>query len=466
MHRSLRQTLIYLLTIVASQGLSFLLLPIVTHYLPPTVYGDYALALSVSTLVGTLGSSWIRNVSFRLFYDSRAAGTSRSFFWTVAAAQAFAVTVIYLPTAIVLGTVTHFAPLPVMLSAGLAVVSGDFFAHSASLLRAEQHATAHSAAEIGSGIVRFAATFAGLAAGFRSPVLLFLAAAVSSTLLGAFSAWILQPRLTGPVHLDRSVLRSIVRYGPVSLPLSVSGWAERLLDRLILDHYLTRQVVGVYTANYALADRIIGGLVHAVFMMAWPDILKSWTERGKEGAREALTRGLSLYLWLTTGPAVFIAIFNEELALLLGKDYRGGSGIMPIIVGAAWLSGFNSYLNRHFELTKRFGMLSAVAIGGASVNLVANLVLVPRLGAMGAALATLANFLASGIVFWILRDRELVRLPLDTIQAVVGLVVAAYVASLAPSGELQRPAAFVLVYAAGAAYFVSRRFWKRQVSVA
>jgi hypothetical protein len=48
MHRALRQTGVYFLTIAASQGLSFLLLPVVTAYVSPETYGDYTLALSLS----------------------------------------------------------------------------------------------------------------------------------------------------------------------------------------------------------------------------------------------------------------------------------------------------------------------------------------------------------------------------------------------------------------------------------
>jgi O-antigen/teichoic acid export membrane protein len=439
----------------------------VTNFLPPGTYGDYSLVLSISSLVGTLGSSWVRNVSFRLFYDDRWADQRRAFFWSVAAAQAGFVIALYVPTMLVLGATTHIAPVTLLASAGLSVIASDFYAHAVSVVRAEQRAVQYSVAEIGSALLRFAATLAGLAAGIRSPSLLFLAPAIAAGIAGVFAAAVLHRRLTGPVRLERRVVRELVRYGPASLPLSVSGWAERLLDRIVLDHYLTREIVGVYTANYALADRIVGGIVQAVFMMAWPDILKSWAEGGKERAREALTRSLALYLWLTSGPAVFIAVFHGELALLLGPAYRGGSGIMPLIVFATWLSGFNSYLNRHFELGKRFAVLSLVAVGGAAVNLTMNLVLVPRLGAMGAAIATVSNFLASGIVFWFTRDRELVRLPTEAIVNVVGLIAAALLVSRAVPGELQRPAAFAAVYAAGAVWFVARRFWgKERVTVA
>lgn len=466
MHRALRQTLIYLLTVAASQGLSFLQLPVATAFLPPETFGVYTLALSLSSLIATFGSSWVRNVSFRLFYDARAEGRTRAFFLTIAVFQAALVIALYVPAAVVLGAFMEYVPLKVLLASGATVLAGDFYSHSVSLLRAEGKATHYAVAEISAPAVRLVATFAGLEIGIRDPSLLFWTAALGAAVMGMFAAWILRPSLTGPARLDRRLVRELVRFGPASLPLSVSGWGERMMDRLVLDHYLTRQIVGVYTANYALADRILGGIISAVFMMAWPDILRSWTDGGKEEARKALARGLSLYLWLTAGPAVFIAVFHADLAQLLGPAYRGGSGIMPIIVAATWLSGFNTYLNRHLELTLRFATLSWIAFAGVALNLVMNLLLVPRLGAEGAALATLTNFLVTGLTFWFIRDRELVGLPVDAILNVTLLVLAALLLSRVPPEAYQRPIIFVVVYAAGAAHFVLRRFRRRQVSMA
>jgi O-antigen/teichoic acid export membrane protein len=465
MHRALSQTIVYFLTIAASQGLGFVLLPVVTNYFSPQEYGEYTLALSVSALIATFGSLWVRNLSFRLYFKARAAKRTRAFFLSIAVFQATLVLVLYVPTALVLGSMDYVS-LPVMLAAGAAVVASDFYGHSVSLVRAEQQAVHYSVAEISIAVVKFAATLVGLALGIRSASLLFLASALSAGVVATYAAYVLQPKLTGPARFDPGVIRELMRYCLGTLPFAVAGWGERLMDRVILDRFLTRDLVGVYAANYALSEGIVAGLVTAVFLMAWPEILRSWTDDGKEAAREAVTRGLTLYLWLTSGPALFIAVFHRELALLLGPEYRGGSGIMPYIVAATWLRGFATYLNRHLELNLRFATLSWIAFGGAGVNLVANLLLVPRLGMHGAALATVCNLAATGLVFWFIRDRELVRVPRDAMVQVALVLASAFLLSRMPIGTYQRPAVFVVVYAVGTAYFVVRRFWKKEVSMA
>lgn len=467
MDRSLRQTLTYVLTIVTSQGLSFLLLPVVTNYLPPETYGDYALAFSVASLVSTLGSAWIRNVSFPLFFKARSAGRSRSLYLTTAVSQAVVVTVLFTAVSIYLAMTGEYVPLTVFVAAGAGTLANDLYALTVMFVRGEQQTLAFSVSEIGSTLVRFAVTLAGLAVGIRSPVLLFVAPALGAALLGAYAIRVLQKKLTGPASLDRSVLRDLGRFGPASIPFSLGGWGERLMVRIVLDRYLSRAVVGVFSANFALADRIVGGLIQAVFFMAWPDVMRSWSEKGKEAAQVALTRAIRLYLWLTTGPSVFIAIFHRELATMLGQGYREGSEIMPIIAAATWIHGLARFLNRHLELNLRFGTLSAVTLGGAALNLVLSLVLVPRLGVQGAALATLGNFTATIVFFWFIRDRELVRIPWDAVANVALLLAGAFALSRVPVSGYVRALVFAVAYGAGAAFFVLRQFWgKRQVKLA
>lgn len=455
--RSLRQVFLYFLTIAAGQGLSFVLLPIVTNYLTPSAYGDYAVALAISGFIGTLGSSWVRNVGFRLFFEARRARRTAPFFVSVAVGQAAIVVVLFVAAAALLPSFDHYVPRSVILAAATAVIAGDFLALTLHLLRAEQKAAHFAVAEIGTSAVRFVTTLVGLLLGARSSHLLFLATSVGAAAAGIYAFRALKPTLTGGARLELRMFQEVARYAPAALPFSVSVWVERMVDRLILDHHLTRDVVGIYSANYGLADRIVGGLSAGVFMMAWPDIVRSWTDGGKRAARDASTRAMTLFFWVTFGPAVFVAVFSRELAAVLGPAYRSGAEIMPFIAAAAWLVGFKSYLNRQFELQLRFGTISTVTFVGAALNVVLNLLLIPRFGVRGAAFATLGNYVATATIFWLMRDRELVRLPLRDIATVVLLTCCALVASQLAMGT-RRAVVFVVVYSAGAGLFVFRQF--------
>lgn len=446
----LRRSLIYFSTVASGQALSFLLLPFVSRALSPEAYGAYSLALAVSTLVGMIASSWVRNVGLRLYFDAATRGTTRGFFVGTALLQTVAFFALYGATLVVMGWIgLELAPLRVMISAGVTMLVGDLAVYATTLLRAEQRAGAFAVSEIGAGVLRFGFTLGGLAAGLRSAELLFNAQSAGYAIAAAFAVPVLWRRLSGPTNVDWVGTLEVVRHGPASLPFSVAGWIERLADRLVLEHFLGTAVVGIYSIGYTVGERTIGALVKAVFMMAWPDILSAYQAGGTGAARSAVRRGQSLYAWFATGPVVFMIVYGADfMRWIAGEAYHDAAPLVGIVSASMWLGGYASYLNRHLELEKRFGVLSGVRMAGALANLALNVWLVPRYGMLGAAWATMANRVLNAIVFWLIRDRRLVEVPVGALAGALTVSGVAWgLASLVPSPPLGQMAVFVVLYA-------------------
>jgi O-antigen/teichoic acid export membrane protein len=424
--RHLRSTLLYLITIVLSQLASFLLLPIISRFLTPGQYGEYVLALTVMSLIGMIGSSWIRNVGFRFYFDAQQAGATRAFYATMATLQVAALAVAFGLGAAILPRVSEeLVALPTLLAAGAMVLASDFLALTVSFLRAEKQSGSFAVAEITAAATRLGGTTLGLVLGLTTPAFLFLAAAGASLVGSALALASLARQLTGPVKLDRARLAEVVRRAPAALPYSLGQWVGRLADRLVLNAYASTAVVGIYSAGYNLADRIIGGLSEAVFMMAWPDVLSAFNEGGVERARAAVERYFRLYLWLTVGPLVALAVYGAAVvSILLAPSYQEAVQVLGLVAVAAWIRGLRRGLNRHFELQKRFFPLSAMTVAGSALNLGLNLALVPRYLALGAALATFLEQVVVTFVYLLIRDRRLVAFPFGDLLLVAGFTAA------------------------------------------
>lgn len=458
-NRGVKHSMLYLATIAFGQGLSFLILPVVTRLLPPEVYGQYALALTVSNLIAMIGSSWIRNVGLRLYFDAVNRGQTRGFYLGTAALQAISFSALYGASLAVFHLVGYeIAPLRVLISAGITILLGDQFTYAVTLIRAQQRIGAYALAEIGSGLLRFGTTILGLSIGIRTPEILFDAASVGYLIGASYAFSVLWPRLVGGSTIDVAATTELLRYGPRSLPFSVSNWFERMADRLVLDYFLGTAVVGVYSVGYALGERLIGGLIQGVFMMAWPSILAAWNEGGVPTARRALADAQQLFAWFTIGPVAFMVIYGTALTeVFTGAAYHDAAVVVPIIAISIWLGGFGSYLNRHLELQKRFGTLSTVTVIGALVNVVLNIVLVPQFGMVGAAAATLVNRALNTTVYFVLRDRALTSIAVMPFLAAGALATVAYgVSVFLPVGTLGAMIAFVAIYAVGTLWTLFR----------
>lgn len=452
----------YFSTVVVAQLASLILLPIATRYLTPVVYGEYALALSVTGLVGIVGSAWVRNVAMRLYFDHVAAGRTRAFFVTAATLQASTMTVmlalgygLVMATGQQLGAAAYAA-------AGASVLAGDFYSLVASALRAGQRVRAFGLAEWVSAVLRVGVTWLALFAGFRNPTAIFVCSALTFVAAVLVVLPHLSGLLSGPTAFEPDMVRELVRLGLPNIPQSVSSWVMSLSDRVLVARYLGVGAVGVYSAAYSVADRAVSGLVSALLMAAWPAILSVWTNHAAL-APAAVSRWIGAYVLLTLGPSVLLVVQRGfVLGLLLSPAYVAAADVVPWVVAAAWLSGLATYLNRPLELHKRYGLLSALALVCAGLNIVFNLLLIPRWGVTGAAAATTAAYAAWAVLSRAFSARLLrVAIP----WRLVGGALVATLVALAASWPLASPWVAIPVYVA--VYLVlAMAVWTRTATAA
>lgn len=460
------RTFIYFVTIVVGQLTSLLLLPVITKFLSPQAFGEYALALATTGLIGTFGSAWVRNVGMRLFFDYAAVGRTRAFFWTAALLQAAIMLVCLAAGYLVIGGTSQALPLPVYASAGLSVMAADFYAFSLNTLRAGQRAVSFGIAEIVGSAVRLGGTWLGLLAGFQTPAMLFIFATLSAAAAALAAAPELKRVLSGPPSIQWRAMGELVRLGLPSIPLSLGGWIIAMSDRTLLAYFLDLRAVGVYSAAYSLADRAVSGLMSAVFMTAWPAILGTWSA-DREAVPRTISRYLAAFALVSAGPSVLLVAQGEfVLTLLTTPEYASAAIVVPYVVAGAWLSGVSTYLNRPLELVKRYGTLSAITMAAAAINLGLNVWLIPLYGLRAAAFSTMCAFGAMAVLSGIFGRRILrVPIPIGSLLLAGGAAALAEFVSRWASHPFAAIAVFLVTYYGMIAVaFMQKRGWLRVAS--
>ena len=113
-------------------------------------------------------------------------------------------------------------------------------------------------------------------------------------------------------------------------------------------------------------------------------------------------------------PAVVGAGFlaSDIAEIIFGTDYRQDAApIMPWLAAAIFVGAFKSYfLDVAFQLRQATKYQGYIAILMALVNVVLNLLLLPRFGVIAAAWATLAAFSVGALASWAV-GRSLFALP-------------------------------------------------------
>lgn len=192
------------------------------------------------------------------------------------------------------------------------------------------------------------------------------------------------------IAFDFQLLKKMLRY---SLPIMVGSLAfvtNENLDKLLLGDLIGESQMGIYAACYKL------GVFMTLYIMAFRLGAEPFffNQSDKKNAKETYAKILT---WFTILGALFmlvVIVFIDVFAhILLGKpEYFEALQIVPIILLANLFLGIYNNLSIWYKLTDKtkFGMYFSVL--GAIITIVFNVLMIPKIGFMASAWATLITY--------------------------------------------------------------------------
>ncbi|MDE6569457.1 MAG: oligosaccharide flippase family protein [Alistipes sp.] len=219
--------------------------------------------------------------------------------------------------------------------------------------------------------------------------------------------WLAMLTTTGGVlpKIDPALLRRILVY---SLPLLVSGLAgtaSEFLDRQLLKYLApagdSMAQLGIYGAVTKIA--VVMMLFYQMYRLAAePFFLSNFS---KDDFVQMNAAALKYYIAVSMLIFLSIALFRDFFALIIGRDFRDGIFILPVVLGANVLTGVWLNLSFWYKREERTGL--AVLITGAGLLAMLGLGrwLIPQSGYLGAAWARLGSEAAMVTVSWWLNRR-------------------------------------------------------------
>lgn len=223
-------------------------------------------------------------------------------------------------------------------------------------------------------------------------------------------------------------LPSYLAFGLPVVPAVFFLWMVNVSSRYAIGFFLGPRSVGIYSAAYGVGMLATVFFMPVLFLLA-PSVSALWEEGKVEDVKKVL-RYSTKYVLLLTIPMVFaLSILAKAiLALMATPDYVGGAILLPFIGVAqvAWmLSGVAEAV---IGLVRRTWVLPLVYGVCALLNLILNVLLIPRLGILGAAISVLIAYLALPVMTFAISSRYL--LPPTDISAVAKSITASVVMSL------------------------------------
>jgi O-antigen/teichoic acid export membrane protein len=199
------------------------------------------------------------------------------------------------------------------------------------------------------------------------------------------------------------VLKRMIAFGLPFVPGGVLLFILNSSDRFLLIAMVGQKEAGLYALGYRIAVIPIM-LLMGPFQAAWGPFMM---EKGEspEGPRLFATV-LSYLIAAYCGVSLLLALFAKEVIhLIAGPSFVTSYKIIPIVLLAYSFWVVSVILDAGIYITRRTVFKPLLLAAGAGTNVGLNLLLIPKLGMMGAAYATAAGFLVFVLVTYIVSMR-------------------------------------------------------------
>jgi O-antigen/teichoic acid export membrane protein len=161
-----------------------------------------------------------------------------------------------------------------------------------------------------------------------------------------------------------------------------------LIPILITDKASAMDQLGIYGACYKLS--IIMTLFIQTFRYAAEPFFFSHST--KENPQKVYAHVMNLFVIVCAFIFLAVMLYIDIIKYFIGPDFRSGLGVVPILLVANLCLGVFYNLSIWYKLTSKTRWGAWLSVYGAVVTLILNFLLIPVMGYMGAAWATLACY--------------------------------------------------------------------------
>lgn len=249
------------------------------------------------------------------------------------------------------------------------------------------------------GRVLFVVTFVALGFGVTGALFGYVAGFVTAAAVGGYVAYTrFYSTYDAAPSPDEGLTRRLLEY---SVPLTATRTAnviDRKIDTILVGVLLNMTAVGYYTVAKQVADFVAAPASSLGYTIS-PAIGEQSSAGRRDRARTIYERSVE-YVLLAYVPAVagLVLVAEPMVRYVFGHDYLGAVPAVQVFAGFVLVSALNNVTSDGLDFLGRARSRAITKTGMAVSNVALNLLLIPILGVVGAAVATVITFSAYTLV--------------------------------------------------------------------
>lgn len=195
-------------------------------------------------------------------------------------------------------------------------------------------------------------------------------------------------------QFSRPLYRELLGFGiPMMIGYEMAGIILSVGDRYVIDGLLGEAPLGLYGAAYNLCQYVQAVFIASVGQAIMPIYMQMYDRQGQAETSAFISRSLRTYV-LFGMPVIggLAAVSGELLPSLASEKYASAASVLPWVIAGMVVDGTGAILGAGLFIHRKTRAIMAIVLGSAILNIVLNLILVPRVGIIGAAVATLVSY--------------------------------------------------------------------------
>ncbi len=385
----LSNTLLIALSTFGSKLLVFFLTPFYTAMLSPEEYGIMDNVVQLSNLLIPIASAGIANAVIRFGLDNVTSKKTVYTFGIVVTAIGSALLLACYP---LLDLVPFTGGYTILICAY--VIAANFHAACSQFARSCGNVRLYAeggilctAVAIGLNILFLAGFHWGVAGYVLSSILADCVCAffyiIRDEQWNAFSL----PSILGSEN--QLANRDMLKYAIPLIPTTVCSWIINISDRFVITWFLGETANGIYSVANKVPTMLI--VVSNIFTYAWQ--ISAFADQPKEERERLFSNVARVYQAVAFVGAAGLSVTAKLSTMLLAEaSYYEGWRYVPVLVFATTFCCLANFLTSVYMVDKRSVATFVTILIGAILNVAGNMLLIPAMGPMGAAISTAFSY--------------------------------------------------------------------------
>jgi O-antigen/teichoic acid export membrane protein len=211
--------------------------------------------------------------------------------------------------------------------------------------------------------------------------------------------WRLRKNPLDRQNWSAEIFRRALIYGFPLIGFELISMLLAYADRYLIQYYEGAKAVGLYSAAYNMVDYVKDLIVVPLSTAVMPIYMKAWFKKGPEVTQSFLKNALRSYALLAV-PLIFgcAVIGKDFIHVLASEKFIDGYVIIPWVITGLMINGALPILAAGLYIQDKTNKLVGLLAFASIFNLVANVILIPKFGIQGAAIAKLASYIILAVL--------------------------------------------------------------------